>query len=459
MKSTLIKKWILVISITLMIALIPSNEVFINSIKAYTCITIFSVASFAFSLFGNNLIPSLILLFGYRFIAPTTTIMSGWANDTPWSVIGILLIVITMNDTGLMKRFAYSVLSIIGGSYAGICIGMFFVGFAFSFLGDAAIFALLMISYGLVHTMKLEKTKPGIGIMMAAYCGLTDALTFVFNPTGSNWMFGLANAGSDLVPATTNHIEWFHAGSIFLVSYFLLLFSIIYIYKPKKNEKLNGKDYFKNEIKQMGKFTRDESIVAILLMLLLIYLFTTTYHNLPMVLGFIAVPIILTIPGVDILKTEDVKKIDFSIPIFIVSCLAIGSVSNELGVGQILVNLITPYIVTNNMYVLFFSLFIMIFGLNFIMTPGAIYAALITPLTTLSMSTSGVNNVFPLLFMVLIGTFNILLPHEIANTVVFYSLGTMDMKQFIKAFGLRLAIYIPTIFIAISYWKLIGFLN
>ena len=64
------------------------------------------------------------------------------------------------------------------------------------------------------------------------------------------------------------------------------------IFKPETPFK-GGKEYFKTELKNMGPMTTDEKKVAAVLILMLLYLFTSKWTGFDMNFGFIVAPLLL----------------------------------------------------------------------------------------------------------------------------------------------------------------------
>lgn len=458
-KNVLIK-WIVLFALAAVIIFVPVNETFTASIKAYTIITVVCIGMIALSLFPSLLIPSLLLMFGYRFICDAGVIMSGWAVDSAWIVICVFVIINVLERAGLLKRLAFFCLEKTGGSYAGICVGLYAVGLVLIFLGDSAVLAILPIGYSIVRVLNLERTKAGAGIMLAAFCGLIDAGLFIMNPASVPWFYSMAHTGSELVSTSVSYGEWFINGAVFILHWLAMLAVCVFLYRPKDELTLNGKAFFRDELKKLGPMSVEEKKLCVVVVLLFVYLFTVKLHGLDMVYGFVAAVAVLYLPGISVGKAEDIRNVNFGFPIFIVACLAIGNVSNALGVGQIIVDAILPRIDTSGrLFVFFMAVALLSYALNFVMTPSAIYAALLVPLSAVVMSLPGVNNVYPLIASLWVGTVNVLLPHETTNNVVLYSFGAMTMREHIKAFAIRSVLGFATLAIAFIYWRAIGIIR
>lgn len=452
-------KWSILLLVTLLIAISQTTEVFTSQIKVFLCITVFCIGLIALELFPNPMIPSILMMFGYRTICPAATVMSGFANDTLWIVICIFIIINVLTRIGLLNRLAYGLLSKMGGSFVGICAALYLVGLVLSLLGDSAVLAMIAISFGIVSALKLEKTRAGIGIMMAGYAGVIDAGLFVYNPASCAWIYSMAKAGSDLVGTAVAYPEWFKFGAIFILHWIAMFFVIIALYRPKEGLAVNGQEYFREKNEELGKMTGEEKKIIVILVVMFIYLFTVNFHNQPMSYGFVAAVFLMFLPGIGAGRVEDIKNVNFAFPMFIAACLAIGSVCSYLGLGQLLVDSLMPIFSGTNLVTFFFLIAVVVFLLNKIMTPGAILGAFVTPMAAVAMSLPGVHNVFPLVAAVWLGISNCLLPHETSNNVVLFSFNTMTMKDHIKAFGIRSIVYYCFFLVAFLYWRAIGLIG
>ena len=66
----------------------------------------------------------------------------------------------------------------------------------------------------------------------------------------------------------------------------------------------------------------------------------------------------------------------------------------------------------------------------------------------------------PVMYALINGLNNVLLPYEGALYVFLYAFGYMSMKQFIKIFTIRsVIVFIWILIVAVPYWNLIGLFN
>jgi sodium-dependent dicarboxylate transporter 2/3/5 len=450
-------KWLILIAIVVILALLPTNESFTGTIKAFICITIGGIGMIALGLFDSPLIPSLLMMFGYLTFMDLSVIMRGWAKDAPWIILSIFIIIAVVNKTPLLRRIAFHIMVLTGGSYVGVCVGFYIAGFLLSFLGDSPCSALIAISFGVVVSLNLKNKKAAAGIMLCAFHGIMEAGLFIFSPSVGSFLYGTAASASELV-TPGGYGEWFVGGLIFVPYYIIILIVTILMFKPKEGFGENPKEYFKGELQKLGKMSRDEIKLSIILVGMFVYLLTNTLHHQKMIFGFVFAACLLFFPGIKLGDKNDIKNVNFSFPIFIVACLAIGEVATELGVGELLADVLVPILNGGNPFIYLFLIALVCFLLNFVMTPMAVFSTLLVPLTMVTMAMPSFTNIFPLFAAILTGVGNLLLPHETTNSLVLFGFDAMSMKDFVKGFGVKAILGFAWLFIAVLYWQAIGYI-
>lgn len=442
----------------LVIVLLPARGSFTTDIKLFIAITVFGIGLFALSVFSSPLMPSLILMFGYTAVSDLSTVMSGWSADSPWIILCVYVILQVAERTGLLNHIAFFILSKTGGTYAGICIGLYAIGFLLSFLGSSVVIAVLAIAAGLVKSLKLGYTRPGIGIMLCAFVSVIDATPFVFDPARL-WFYNIAAAGAGITPPEVGYGVWFRNGAVFIVGYLAILAAIILICRPRSG-KIDGSEFINEQVKQNGAVSSQEKKAAAIIVLMFAYLFTNNFHDMPMIYGFVAAAVALFLPGLNVGTLEDIKRVNFVYPIFIVACLSIGNVSAQLGVGELIANAVLSAGLESGGETLFLVfVFLLCYSLNFFMTPLSIFAGVMPPLAAIAMGMTGVNDISVIVVTVHIATINIIMPYETANNLVLYSFDTMSLKDYTRAFALRSILSFAVFCLALVYWHAIGLLG
>ena len=390
-------RWMGLLLLTAVLLAVPAGEGFSGTVKAYTVITAAGIGMFALQLFDSPLIPSLFLLFGYCSLCDMETVMNGWAKEAPWCILCILILIEVMKETPLLRRIAYRTILLTGGSYGGICCGLYLVGFIFSALGDTMSAAMMAIGFGIVHSLRLDNTPAGAGILHCSLLGVGETGLFILNPSSIPLLYSIASSASHKVPANIDHVRWFQNGAVFIPYYLLLLLVVIRLFRPKEGVFQNGREYFRQQLEALGPMTLPEKKLGIILLGMLAFLLTGKLHGLGLVYGSVGAVVLLFLPGIGVGSGEELKRVNFAFPVFFVACISIGNVAGRLGIGGQLVEFLLPYLNQSDITVYLFTIAGLCFLLNFVMTPMAVYSALLFPLTAITMELTAVHDLYPLL--------------------------------------------------------------
>jgi hypothetical protein len=134
--------------------------------------------------------------------------------------------------------------------------------------------------------------------------------------------------------------------------------------------------------------------------------------------------------------------------------MAIGAVSNHIGAGIFVADLLQPYVSGSQMHIMSAS-WLMAVLLNFVMTPLAAVASLSGPLAGIVDQTQAA--IVPVLYAWNQGLEQIILPYEYALILLAFGYGYISIKPFIKFFAVRMvANFIFLWVICTPFWMLIG---
>ena len=84
-----------------------------------------------------------------------------------------------------------------------------------------------------------------------------------------------------------------------------------------------------------------EKKAVVMIVLLFVYLFSSNFTGLPAAYGFMTIPYLMFLPGIEIGNTE-VIGINFSMIFLVAACLGIGVVGAAVGFGDFLTNIAVP---------------------------------------------------------------------------------------------------------------------
>lgn len=304
-------QWLIVFLIPITINLVPVSEIFTQQIKIFFMITTAGILILAFEFFDYGLaamfIPSMYAIAG---IVPTATAFSGYANNIPWLVLGALLLTIVLDETGILKRIAYWCILKCGGTFNGIVWGIFVAGMILSVLtSGSANFLLAPFCFGVCKALNLGNSKESAIIMFSGCISTISTSALIYKPA----FMALALGGAKTVDPNIT-VSWlgysYHNLPNILFCFLLVLVSFV-IFRPNSNN-INGKAYFQQEYEKLGKVSTIEKKAFAITALLFTFILTTNIHGIAMEWGFVLIPWLFLLPGINCANSNSVRKVNFS---------------------------------------------------------------------------------------------------------------------------------------------------
>ena len=449
--------WIVTLALPIIILLIPTSEAFTSQIRTFFAITLMGIAMFCFDEMDNAIAGILMmLLYIMTGIAPSGTVFSAWTNDIPWYILATLLLVNILEDTTILKRIAYHCIIWAGGTYTGIVFGITITAMLSIIIvpGTWTSMAVAAITLSIIKSLDLPVGKASGGILMAACFGFHIASGFIYSPSGIQMFLDMSKSVEGVVEGNlnTNFIDFFIQDLPLVLLPFIMAFLITKLMKPEKP--INGKAYFQQQLKELGKMTTNDKKVLVILLVLLVYLLSNRWTGWNMLYGFLLAPIICYLPGIKVGKVEHFRRVNFNVIFFIVACLSIGTVAASCGAGNFLVNIITPLL--SNTGTFGFLVIVFIFGviINFLLTPMAAMSSIAPLLTGVALGL-GVSPMATT-YSFYLGLDQLILPYEVGTYLIFFSMGYVTLKDFAKCGAVKMAVSaIFTVAIMIPWWMFV----
>lgn len=453
---SLVVKWVVVLILTAICAMVPEQGLYTHAVKMFLAVTVFGLAASAFELMPD-LFVAIILPAGWILfqVAPAANIFSPWVGTTIFMILGAFVMAAALDDCGILKRIAYSLMYRVKGSYFSLLVGLMVCGVIINVLTSGRGYLIMaVLGAGLCLSMNYMKTKFAVGVCTAVMLGGATAHSYTY--LSSTWAV-ITKMGADYITSTdiTPLSISLHNWPLFFVS-LLILFVVSKWYKPE--EDFSDITYFKDKLDEMGSITRNEKWNIAMMALLILYIFTVSFHKFDIALGFMIIPWLVYLPGIEAASKKSLKTINFSMLFFIGSCMGIGTVATYLGLGDALMAVCLDILHGNSSPIAIMAIiFAIVFMLNFAMTPLAIFALITSPMLALAVSL-GYNPV-PFAYAVNACAEAILLPYEYVPYLIIFSFGMISMKDFIKVNILRSILFFGGfLLLLVPYWMLIGLL-
>lgn len=450
-------KWILVFFMGICLFLVPESAIYTLTVKKFAIITVTAIFMVAFELVPL-IIPSLYLMFGYLLlgVAPAATAFSGWTSTSNYLVLGCLVMVGALEESGILTRLSYWCMIKFGGTYKGVVLGVFMACFLTSMITMGNAYALMgAFALGCILAMNINGTKMAAVIGAAVCIGTCSIRSLFYSPmltavqtAQSQTVLG-ADYGMSIIGVPMHNWP-------ILIAMIASMFVIYKVYKPERE--LQGKEYFVEQYKALGQISKTEKKCVVYLVIIIGWMMFDKFMPLSSDYAIILLPWLMVFPLIGVADPNRVmKKIDWNIIFFIPGCFGIGNVASTLGLGETIATLILPYIEASGAWVFVGVVYIITFLLNFFLTPYAIHACMTVPLVNVALQLG----IDPLCvnYMLMHGADAIIFPYEYTMYLIVFAFGMMKMSDFVKLMSINLVIKAAIVLFVIPlWWMAIGLL-
>ena len=253
---------------------------------------------------------------------------SGFANPTTWFLFGATLIGIVATKSGLARRLAYYVVLRVGTTYPRILLGLIVTDFLLTLVvpsGIARIAILGAIALGLVEAFRLQpgsNVARGIFLIITYTAALFDKMIIAGASSITARGFIESVGGVDV-----QWSQWFVAflpcDIVTIVAAWLLT---LWLFPPEKIELKGGEKFLREELRNLGKLSTMEVRAAILLASATLLWMTDFIHHISSAKIGLGIGLAALLPYFGILRSDDLKKINYLPVFFVASALGMANV-------------------------------------------------------------------------------------------------------------------------------------
>jgi len=311
--------------------------------KHAIAITLFMIVAWAFEVLDHGLTGLIgCYLFWALGVVKVDVAFSGFADDTPWFVLGAMLFGTMAARSGLARRMAYTVMARIGTTYSRVLLGLILSDFLLTFLvpsGPPRAIIMSTVALGLVEAFGLGKgSNVGRGMFL-----IVTYTASVFDKTV------IAGAASIIARGAIErfgHVQVLY--SKWLLAYLpsdivMILVAwrlMLWFYPPEKDSLPGGSSFLRSELVKMGPWTLMEK-KSLALMLVAIGLWTTDFlHHIPSSVIGLGIGLIALMPALRVLGIEDLKRVNYLVFLFIGSAISMGRVLTATKSLDVLTNVL-----------------------------------------------------------------------------------------------------------------------
>ena len=389
-------------------------------------------------------------------------VISQYASGSIILVFGSCLLTIPWATTGLDRRVALKVLSLVGPSMKSQITVWLLASMIFSScLPNVAVCALFTpIAVAMIHAAGYKDIKtaaPAVPILLCI--GWGAGLGGVGSPLGGAMNVAAIQFFQEWSGHEFMYVDWIVRILPFFILTAILTLSLMYFFFTRKGEKLEGtKDYFEKAYAELGPMKNDEKICGILFLLAMAlepaYIFA--------ILG--SMSFILTRVGKDG-KREPMMTWDhaqanvmWGMMLLFGGGLALGKVVNGSGAGEAIAKLITDMHLTNDLAIV--VVFVVFAVLISELTNSTVSAAVTVPIILTLCTNLGLNPV-PYWFILVMGyNAEFLLPVSVRAITVGNGLDADKQMKYGVPFVIARAILVIVLGYAfLKLWPMFGQLS
>ncbi|HEY7334592.1 MAG TPA: SLC13 family permease [Bryobacteraceae bacterium] len=253
---------------------------------------------------------------------------SGFADDTPWFLLGAILMGIMADKSGLARRLAYAVTARVGAGYSRLLLALILSDFLLTFLvpsGMARVTIMAAVAVGWIQAF-------GLGVGSNIGRGMFLILTYTAGVFDKTIIAGAASITGRGIIESVGHAQvlwsrWLLAYLPSDIATILVAWRVtLWLYPPENASLPGGAEFLRAELRKSGPWSAMEK-KALGLMLLAVALWSTDFlHHISSATIGLGIGLAAVLPFMGILGAEDVKKVNFLQLFFVAAAVGMGKV-------------------------------------------------------------------------------------------------------------------------------------
>lgn len=301
--------------------------------------------------FATSLVPLVILpLTGVMALAEVTSVVYG--QRIFFLLMFVFLSGKPIERSGLGKRIAMSMLSIkwIKGSIHKLAFVFIIASLLLNALfGMVGTIIIIPIAVSVIDYMVAEYKKEGVNadekkigayiVLSAAYGSIAGGITTMHAVPHNVLVLSILEETSHI---TASYVQWFIGGICIAVLFSIIIYGILRLLFRFENSKIPGDtNYFHNEKKNLGKMSKDEKVMLLIMGIVIVMWTMTTFISIPnldfymvanigTLLLFIVPQNVKTKEGY--ITIADVKSLNWNIILLITCAVGFSGLIANLGV-------------------------------------------------------------------------------------------------------------------------------
>lgn len=413
--------------------------------------------------------------------------LQGFSNGAWALVAAALFLAAAMQKTGLDKRLALNILSIVGSKTKNVLAGVILVGFVLSFFvpsTTARVACIVPIVMGIINAFGVAKRTRFAAILMIA-CAQADSIWNVGVKTAAAQNMIAVSFIQKMLGQDISWTEWFVAAAPFAVLMSVALFyTLLWLMPPEMKEFPGGDEVVRKELKALGPMQPAEFKLMLVSICLLAFwvLEGKTFGNFGVTGALAAQKLhpfdtssitilavtLLFVPGIGVMNWQEAQsKINWGTIILFGIGISLGSAIIATKGGVWLANYLvhTFNLATSAPFTILavMALFLIIIHMGFA-SATALASALIPIIISVLSEVSrlkggtGVNILGLTMILQYVVSFGFILPVNAPQNMIAYGTDTFTVREFVKT-GIPLTIiaYGLILLLGATYWRYLGY--
>jgi solute carrier family 13 (sodium-dependent dicarboxylate transporter), member 2/3/5 len=261
-------------------------------------------------------------------VVPFGVAFSGFATDTPWFLFGAALFGAMATKTGLARRVAFIVMQRVGKTYSRILLGLVVTDFLLTFIVPSGIARVVVMSAVALGLAEAFGVGPGSNIGKAMFLVITYSASLFDKMI-------IAGAASITARGAIERVggvevlwsQWFFAYlPCDLITILAAWRLVLWLYPPEKESFTDEAEYLGAQIAQMGGWNAASTRAALLIALAIGLWLTDFIHHIPPSIIGLGVGLAALLPGIGVLTTDDMKKMNYLPVFFVATAVSMGEV-------------------------------------------------------------------------------------------------------------------------------------
>lgn len=437
------------------------------SSEGKNCLAVFFFVFFlyAFEVLDAAIVSLMIVpLLAVLRIVPIKDALSGFSSTSTYLIVGSFLITAAMVKSKLGDRIALQILLMVGSSPARISFGIMCINILLAFMipsSTARTSMMIPICLKIIeHYPKSGRKKFGARIMMTLCCTNSTISAGILTSTITNPM-----AVDYIQQATGNTVsykQWIMWGGLpALICTFIAWIMIQFFFKIENEAAVFDASYLLIKKQKIGKMSRDEKKVLIVLIIAVFLWFIGDDISLNSTTVCLLCACLLCIPFLGNLEWKDCQEnISISVMFVVSGGISLGSAMCNTGTSTWLAETIFDLFGLSNMSetVLMVSLIVIVQFMHIFFAGTATMANVFFPVVAGIASITNTSVVaLTLISAFMIGGYPIIMFFNTTPNILCYETGYLKSSDFIK-FGLVFSAIVCVVYIATLkwYWPLVG---